>query len=620
MKRIEHPAKFCRHCGAEVPSDSFICGSCGRKSTTFRVIEQNTSQNVIPQPKTSFHSAIADVTRYVGLQTVKPRANPQLDPASLTMDVVLENFPSPTLRTYQKDIIARMIEAFQTGKKCVILAAPTGFGKSYVNAAFTSVTNSFYATPQLALIDQIKNDPYLAGRFIEIRGRQNYQCHYQPHRRVNVGKCETEDYACNERFEVCPYWIQKMQARNSPSILTTLAYLISEGQTEGVSESYLGSRKLLVLDEAHNLEDQCLSHISVRLGPFTIPHEVYDRILPDIVQLESDTDVRTLLDSVSAQLEVLIEKSESIAELSSLSVIQVEEKNRTEQFLEAYKLYKKSESEWVWQVRNDQLLLQPVFGREFISDLVWKRAERYVISSATILDPHEFAELTGLLDSLKEDEISFLNIPSTFPVENRPIIDAMVGPLSRQEWATNMPKAISMVEEILRKEPKNVAIHCHGYQHQRYLVENISDEFKSRLIVHTSRDRSEKLDEWMHSRGKVFVSVAFNEGQDWKYDVCDAQILLKVPFPDLGDNRVKRRLDLGHRKWYENQAILEVIQAYGRAIRAEDDTARFYVVDGSFTRLLKSRWKSIPDWFKEALPFTLRSVDSYSDASREGKD
>jgi Rad3-related DNA helicase len=124
----------------------------------------------------------------------------------------------------------------------------------------------------------------------------------------------------------------------------------------------------------------------------------------------------------------------------------------------------------------------------------------------------------------------------------------------------------------------------------------------------------------MHSRGKVFVSVAFNEGQDWKYDVCDAQILLKVPFPDLGDNRVKRRLDLGHRKWYENQAILEVIQAYGRAIRAEDDTARFYIVDGSFTRLLKSRWKSIPDWFKEALPFTLRSVDSYSDASREGKD
>jgi len=122
--------------------------------------------------------------------------------------------------------------------------------------------------------------------------------------------------------------------------------------------------------------------------------------------------------------------------------------------------------------------------------------------------------------------------------------------------------------------------------------------------VHASRDREEKLNEWMQSRGRVFVSVAFNEGQDWKYDVCDAQILLKVPFPDLGDRRVKKRLELGDRGWYDNRALLDVIQAYGRAIRAEDDTARFYIVDGSFNRLIRNCWKSAPDWFKEALPKT----------------
>jgi Rad3-related DNA helicase len=387
--------------------------------------------------------------------------------------------------------------------------------------------------------------------------------------------------------------------------LTTLAYLIAEGQTEGLSDSYLGSRKLLVLDEAHNLEDQCLNHISVRVGPFTLPPEVYGRILPELQRLENDAQVKALLEDVGTQLESILEKSKWIAETSGLSVIQVEVKNRIEQFLECYKTYKASKCEWVWQTRNDQLLLQPVFGREFIRDLVWKRAEYYIISSATILDPHEFTKLTGLLDFLNDDQISVLRIPSTFPVENRPVIDAMVGPLSRQEWGTNMPKAIHMIEQILHKEPGNVAIHCHGYQHQRYLAENISTEFTSRLIIHTSRDREQKLDEWIHSRGKVFVSVAFNEGQDWKYDVCDAQILLKVPFPDLGDKRVKRRLELGHRKWYENQAMLEVIQAYGRAMRAEDDSARFYIIDGSFSRLMKSCWNSTPDWFKEALPASM---------------
>jgi Rad3-related DNA helicase len=48
--------------------------------------------------------------------------------------------------------------------------------------------------------------------------------------------------------------------------------------------------------------------------------------------------------------------------------------------------------------------------------------------------------------------------------------------------------------------------------------------------------------------------------------------------------------------------MLEVIQAYGRAVRAEDDKARFYVIDGSFQRLVGKCWKFVPDWFKEALP------------------
>jgi Rad3-related DNA helicase len=106
----------------------------------------------------------------------------------------------------------------------------------------------------------------------------------------------------------------------------------------------------------------------------------------------------------------------------------------------------------------------------------------------------------------------------------------------------------------------------------------------------------------MNSNGKVFVSVAFNEGQDWKYDICDAQILLKVPFPYLGDKRVKRRLELGYDQWYRNYAMSEVIQAYGRAIRAEDDKARFYIVDGSFLKLISDCWHFIPEWFKEVLP------------------
>jgi Rad3-related DNA helicase len=527
----------------------------------------------------------------------------QLRPSELTVQDVLERFPSSSLRPYQKETIEHMVEAFKSGKKCVILTAPTGFGKSYVNASFASVTRSFYATPQLALIDQMLRDPTLRSRFVEIKGRRNYLCYYEARRNVHMGRCVTEDYECKERFEVCPYWVQKARAIKAPSVLLSFAYLVAEGQTEGRSESYLGTRTLLVLDEAHNIEEECLNHVSVNVTPFTIPTETYAKVLPQLREVKTEKQRDKLLETIEASLKAQLEQVRKIAETTGLSVMQAEDKERIERYLETYGLYKSSKSEWAWQTKGDQLFVQPLFAREFMKELLWKRAEHYIISSATILDPQEYIELIGLHDLLENDEICILpQVPSTFPVENRPVIDRTVGPLSRAGWEENMPKAVRAVEEILREERGNVAIHCHSYDHQKTLFDNLPDDLRQRLIIHTRRDREERLREWMQSRGKVFVSVAFNEGQDWKYDVCDAQILLKVPFPDLGDKRVKRRLDMGHQQWYNNQAMMEVIQAYGRAVRAEDDKARFYVIDGSFQRLVRKCWQFIPDWFKEALP------------------
>lgn len=522
---------------------------------------------------------------------------------------MLSNFPSPSLRPYQKDIISRAVEAFQTGKRCVILSAPTGFGKSYVNSAFTSVTHSFYTTPQLALIDQILSDPLLQSRFVEIKGRQNYHCHHKPHQTVNVGRCETEDYACKERFTVCPYWRQKKRALEAQSVLTSFAYLVAEGQIEGQPETNFGARDLLVVDEAHNIEEWCLNQISLRFAPYTIPEHIYRDFLPKLGRLKTETQLREFLRELKEHLQDILGQYKMLAETTWLSIAQAKDMEKIEHYLMNYRRYISSKSEWTWQLQNDQLLTQPVFAREFMKELVWKRSKYYIISSATILDPQEHSELTGLRTMLDEDEICFLEAPSTFPAQNRPIIDKSVGPLSKEAWENNKRNALRAIEEILRIEKGNVAIHCHSYHRQQWLAQNISKDLRSRLIVHTSTNRKERLDEWKHSRGKVFVSVAFNEGQDWKYDVCSAQILLKVPFPDLSDKRIERRLELGCRQWYNNQAMLETIQAYGRAIRAEDDKATFYVVDGSFRRLVRNCWSLMPEWFKEALPTSLIPIE-----------
>ena len=235
-----------------------------------------------------------------------------------------ERFPSSSLRRYQKETIERMVEAFASGKKCVILTAPTGFGESYVNSSFTSVTRSFYATPQLALIDQMLRDSALRGRFADIKGRRNYSCYHISQRGVNLGRCVTEGYDCKERFESCPYWKQKARAIKAPSVLLSFAYLVGEGQTEGHSESYLGTRTLLVLDEAHNIEEECLNHVSVNVTPFTLPYETYGKVVPQLRHLKTEKQLDELLGTIELSLKTQLEQARKIAEGTGLSVIQAE--------------------------------------------------------------------------------------------------------------------------------------------------------------------------------------------------------------------------------------------------------------------------------------------------------
>lgn len=556
--------KFCPKCGKYMSQSQSICPNCAS------------------QPRTRKH------------------------PSEISTDDVISNFPSPSLRKNQKRIITEIVDAFQTGKKCVILAAPTGFGKSYVNTAFASITHSFYATPQLTLMKQIQKDPLLQGRFVEIKGRRNYRCYYYPERPVHIGRCETTDFHCTERFDVCPYWKQKKKALDAQTVLLSLAYLIDEGQTEGPTS--LGSRSLLILDESHNLEEECLNHMSLRVTPQTIPDNVYEKYLPQLKQIDNKDQEHEFLSKLAVHLQELLKRADLISKSTGLSIDQAIDKEKIDRYLKNYKFYMSSKKEWISQIQNDRLILQPVYAKEFMREMIWKKADFFIISSATILDPKQYRELTGLNDVLNEDQICFLTIESTFPVENRPILDFGVGSLSLKNWDQNNQDALTTIEHILRKEEGNVAIHCGSYKRQQWLVQNIAEDLKPRLIAHTSFNRHEKLEDWKQSRGSVFVSVAFQEGQDWKYDICDAQILLKVPYPDLGDKRIRSRLENGESRWYNNRAMTEVIQAYGRAVRAEDDQARFYIVDSDFKKLAINCWSFMPEWFKEALPKSLEKI------------
>ena len=526
----------------------------------------------------------------------------------------LKMFPCPKYRKYQPETIGKIVDGLNSGVRCFLLDSPPGSGKSIVNTAFCRALGStFYCTPQLNLIDQIKKDRYIGKYFTEIKGRRNYFCAYDPIATCDIGLCYRKMRFECDKINTCLYWRAKLRALNSPAALMSFAYFILEGKTEGSSPYAFGSRKLLVLDESHSIDRHVINHVDLRISPYTLPSRAYESISRRIRNFSSVEEVKGFI-AMCAEVVNAQQNDYEIITLDgkTLDIGQAKEKLRAERFVSKAEQFLSTcdDLEWIWDVKfttarrglSKMFIAQPLYAYAFTKELLWRRARYYIISSASILNARKFIRENGLNRVLKGDEILHLKVPSTFPVENRPIINAVNGKLTYKKKEVNLPLAVEILGKILDIEKGNVAVHVHSYNMAVDIVNMLDEKYKERLITHTSQDRNEALRRFEGSRGKVFICIAFTEGYDWVGDVCTAQVLFKVPYPDIGDRRVARRLEKHDWQWYNLETLKTVVQAYGRAVRSPEDIARFYVIDLSFLDLIRKGKKYLPEWFSEALP------------------
>ena len=514
---------------------------------------------------------------------------------------------------YQKETVIAISNAFESGKRVIILEAPTGSGKSILNATFCGMWSSFYSTPQLALIDQILQDKYAGDTFVEIKGRQNYWCYYDPSATCDIGMCRRiPDYEC-DRLAVCTYYMQKAEALVANATIMSFAYFVLEGRVQ--TDYSFGNRDLLILDEAHSLAQHLVNHVDLTISPYTLPFETYEEIGP-LLAREPNTiaEVRAL---VSTILTAVDGDKEHLVQLNLLGEELTKDQARSGNKLETFKmnaerfLETSDKTEWVWssdwtsyRSSNYRILkVQPLYARFFAKDMIWNRANRFIISSAIFPSPKDFVREVGLDISFRGSEIKHIKVPSTFPVENRPIIDSVNGKLTYKYKNENMGWAIRILETVLDdEEGKNIAVHCVSYSNAAEIADRLNERFRDRLIIQTPETRKDDLEEFQSSRGMVFLCVAFTEGVDWIGDMCEAQVLFKVPYMNIGDRRVARRLQKKEWKWYRLEALKQVVQAYGRAVRSPEDKAKFYVIDESFVDLIKRSRRDLPEWFADALP------------------
>ncbi|MDI9434640.1 MAG: ATP-dependent DNA helicase [Euryarchaeota archaeon] len=526
---------------------------------------------------------------------------------------IIEKFPFQKPREGQLEIISEIVDAIDRGYSNIILEAGTGTGKSAVATTLARIYQPSYI---LTMTKQLQSQYAAEFGYPLVKGRGNFLCKNENlEYSCDQGTCQTipstQKFACDygiskspfdgemrafqDAFgtpiyfrsnDRCSYWDQKAVAVESPITLMNYDYALLELNYV----KHFGKRHLMVLDEAHNIEDKLMQRLEVNLYNRRLEREIKKTIPPSMTKYKDPQEWILFVESIYEDYQDI-----NIKNIPKRSADRV---NRMKMNLsELSRNLENNPENWVVDTSPSGVSFKPLRVNNYASDRLFNHADIRLLMSATILDQDLFCQWLGI----DPDETYYMEIKSIFPQSSRPVHLKLVGNMSQRLIKRTAPKTLPILEKILEHhENEKGLIHTHNYKCQRYIMKHLKNP---RLMGHNPKNREQILNRFEHSQEKrVLVSPSMSEGVDLPYEKCQFQVIYKIPFPYLGDPQVNQRKQLDP-PWYAYKTIMTLLQAYGRGMRAEDDYCETYILDGNFRMLLRNRLyrNLVPNFFKEAI-------------------
>lgn len=251
------------------------------------------------------------------------------------------------------------------------------------------------------------------------------------------------------------------------------------------------------------------------------------------------------------------------------------------------------------------IIFKPVRVNMFCKPKLFDRFDNVLMMSATLISADQIARDLGIESS----EFGVVRVPRTFDPSRGPIYVCPVADNSMKERANSWPRMIKACEKILTDNPNHrVMIHAVSYEQSEKIFKHLKHTFPGRWVVSHSRDSFSKkkaLETYEKNPGAVLISPSMARGADFKGDLCRVQIIIKVPFPYLGDKQISARLHGTHdgQLWYSVQTIREIVQMTGRVIRSEDDWGSTWILDSQFMSVWSKNSMLFPEWWRNCLKF-----------------
>ncbi len=564
-------------------------------------------------------------------------------PVETAKTPLVKSFPYGAMRPYQADVLEKIEAAMGSGKKFIILEAPVGFGKSAVAAALCRHLRSAYV---LTSTKQLQEQYSADFGFTTVMGKSNFTCLVPTSSgrlvACSKGRCEADwslsecpHYLSFDQYEdhlkglcdkeskcekvlrregkgkLCTYYKQKWDSFRQKVTVGNYAFFFSELRyTEDVRK-----RKLLVCDEAHDLERQLVGSASFTLRTSTIRQYPSGAGEEFAVAYEEGMDNHSedwlkALGAARESLQGFFDAHDGDLTMQDRLISCRTVLESLEAFIDSLK---GDPDNWIVSgVRKttaidaygggatmvDEVVFQPLEVAAYTSQL-FDTAETVLLMSATVFSEELLCRALGI----PLEEAQFIRVSeSSFPIENRRIHPMNVAQLSFSTMGASMDGIARAVDAIMdRHSTERGVIHTTSYQQTRDIIQRVSEHNRARLVTtEGSTARSELIQTHGATGASVLISPSLYQGVDLKDDLARFQVIVKVPYSDLSDRRtqVKMQRDRG---WYDWQTALRLVQTYGRSVRSETDHAVTYILDSNFTSFVRAHRELFPSYFLEAM-------------------
>ena len=528
-------------------------------------------------------------------------------------------FPFENIREQQSQAIDFCIEALNNSdKRFFVIEAGTGVGKSAIGLTLSRIMSkkdcsddfekgSYFLTTQKILQEQYVDD--FPG-IVSLKSSSNYTCKFHKSSTCAESQQLLRSTDKSSRFfkacaYSCVYKKEKERFLESNESVTNFSYFLTEGNYSGK----ITPRRVLVIDEGHNIETELSKFVEISVSENFCKNILKISFPKKLTQFQTFGWIcKTYLPTAVSRMKYFedsIEKfggdklREKLKQFQSLTKKYDLLRSHITKISKFIKIYDKDN--WVFELSNSKkfglkkVTFKPIDVSVYAEEALFRFGNKIIIMSATIMDKSVFQRTLGI-DS---DQCSFISLPTPFKTENRPIIFSPVGSMSAKSIDQTLPNLSRAVKEILshHKNEKGI-IHCKTYKIAHYLKNSLKDR---RLLIHDATNRDAILRKHTSSKGNtVLLSPSMTEGVDLKDDASRFQIICKVPYPYLGDKLVRKRMNK-FPGWYELQTAKSIVQSAGRSVRNENDHAATYILDSDFDRFLQRNRKIFSQDFIKCL-------------------